>query len=144
MAQIDSSTSERPSPKAQALGNRALRTVKKKDIARAILASSSRVSLKQAVSLIDATIEEIVNTLTADEPLRLQDFGMFRVLHKRERPGRNPKNGVAATVKARKVIVFRAAPKLKDAVAIGFIAESPKLPTLALSKQARRSSQSSN
>jgi integration host factor subunit alpha len=94
-------------------------TVTKADIARAICARTPSVSFRQAKNLIDAIIGEIVPALAAGQSLRLHNFGSFSIRLKGERLGRNPRNGVAAMVSARRVVNFRASAKLKAVVADG-------------------------
>jgi integration host factor subunit alpha len=118
--EIDSSTLHYALRKAQPSRDRLSGAVTKADIARAICARTPSVSLRHATSLIDAIIEEILLALASDQSLRLHCFGSFSVRVKGERPGRNPRNGVAVTVNARRVVVFRASSKLKAAVANGF------------------------
>jgi integration host factor subunit alpha len=66
----------------------------------------------EAETLLDQTLEEICAALIRGESVSLRSFGTFNVLAKRERIGRNPKNGVAATICARKVISFLPSPIL--------------------------------
>ncbi len=119
MIEIDSSTLQHAPQKPRPSRDRPSGAVTKADIARVISARTPGVSLKNATSLIDAVIEEIVLALASDQSLRLHDFGSFSVRVKGERPGRNPRNGVAAVVNARRVVLFRASFKLKAAVANG-------------------------
>ena len=55
---------------------------------------------------------EICAALIRGEFVSLRSFGTFNVRAKRERIGRNPKNGVAATICARRVISFLPSPIL--------------------------------
>jgi integration host factor subunit alpha len=66
--------------------------------------------------LVDAVLEEIVSVLTLEEKVSLRDFGTFSIRQKRERPGRNPKTGVVASITARRVVVFRASANMKAKV----------------------------
>ena len=120
MIEIDSSTLQHAPRKARPSRDRLSGAVTKADIARAICARTPSVSLKYATSLIDAIIEEIILALVSAQILRLHNFGSFSARVKGERPGRNPRNGVAAVVNARGVVIFRASSKLKAAVANGF------------------------
>lgn len=120
MIEIDSSTLQHAPRKARPSPGRLSGTVTKADIARAICARTPSVSLRHATSLIDAIIEEIVLALASDQSLGLHCFGSFSVRVKGERSGRNPRNGVAVMVNARRVVIFRASPKLKAAVDNGF------------------------
>ncbi len=120
MTEIDSSTLQHAPPKARSSPDRLSGAATKADIAKAICARTPGVSLKSATRLIDAIIEEIILALASDQSLRLHDFGSFGVRVKGERPGRNPRSGVAAIIDARRVVTFRASTKLKAAVANGF------------------------
>ncbi len=120
MIEINSSTLQHAPRKARPSPDRLSGAVTKADIARAICVRTPSVSLRAATSLIDAIIEEIVLALAGDQSLRLHCFGSFSVRRKGERHGRNPRNGVAVTVNARKVVIFRASSKLKAAVANGY------------------------
>ncbi len=119
MTEIGSSTLQHAPRRAWPPCDRLSGAVTKADIARAICTRTPSVSLKYATSLIDAIIEEIILALASDQSLRLHNFGSFSVRMKGERPGRNPRNGVAVTVNPRSVVIFRASSKLKAAVANG-------------------------
>jgi integration host factor subunit alpha len=119
VTEIDSSTLQHAPCKVRPSRDRLSRAVTKADIARAICARTPSLSLRHATSLIDAIIEEIVLALASDQSMRLHCFGSFSVRVKGERPGRNPRNGVAVTVNSRSVVIFRASSKLKAAVANG-------------------------
>ena len=142
--EIDSSTLQSTPRKARPSRDRLSGAVTKADIARAICGRTPSVSLRHATSLIDAIIEEIVLTLAADEPLRLRDFGLFLVRRKSERPGRNPRNRVAATVSARRAVIFRASSKLKAAVANRSRAQSTKSSACASRRRPREDSHPAN
>jgi len=51
-------------------------------------------------------VEEIIDVIVSVEDLKLRSFGSFHVRSKNERPGRNSKTGIAATVSARRVVTF--------------------------------------
>ena len=120
MNEINSSTLHYAPRKARRSRDRLSGAVTKADIAGAICERTPSLSLRHATSLIDAIFEEIVGALGRDQSLRLHNFGSFSVRMKGERPGRNPRNGVAVTVNARRVVIFRASSKLRAAVANGF------------------------
>ena len=76
------------------------------DLADAVL---RRVGLSRAESadIVDAVLTEIIDVIVSGEDLKLRSFGSFHVRSKNERPARNPKNGAAATVSARRVVTFK-------------------------------------
>jgi len=45
-------------------------------------------------------LTEILDVIASGEELKLRSFGSFHIHSKKERPGRNPKTGVAAPVSA--------------------------------------------
>ena len=82
-------------------------TLTKREIAQAVYSACPGLSRRQAKELVEDVLEEIVSTLVAGENVSLRGFGKFAVRQKRERPGRNPKTGVAAPISARRVVVLR-------------------------------------
>jgi|LauGreDrversion2_5_1035112.scaffolds.fasta_scaffold01647_5 nucleoid DNA-binding protein len=66
-----------------------------------------------ARQFVDLTISRMEEGLIRDEKLMLSDFGRFRVLSKKERPGRNPKTGKETRISARKSIAFKQSHGLK-------------------------------
>jgi len=68
-----------------------------------------RIGLSRAEStdIVDAVLTEIIDVLASGENLKLQSFGSFHVLSKKERPGCNPRTGIPATVSARRVVTFK-------------------------------------
>lgn len=75
-----------------------------------------RLSRSVSLALVESMLREITNTLEKGEPVKLSGFGSFLVRKKKERMGRNPKNGVEVTISPRQVIVFKASPILKQQV----------------------------
>lgn len=74
-------------------------------------------SQREGKQMVEAFFEEIRSALQRDESVALSGFGRFRVRNKRPRPGRNPKTGRQVPIAARRVVTFRASPKLKTQVA---------------------------
>jgi integration host factor subunit alpha len=69
-------------------------------------------SRAQARELFEMTLDEIVAALLRDDPVKLRAFGAFNIRSKRERIGRNPRNGLEAKINARKVLTFKASATL--------------------------------
>ncbi len=67
--------------------------------------------------LINAIIEEIVNTLKKGDEVSIAGLGIFSVKDRPARMARNPKTGESVKVAKTRVPKFRAAKALKDAVA---------------------------
>jgi DNA-binding protein HU-beta len=71
---------------------------------------------RQAENAVNALFSVIRQALSEHDKVTLRRFGEFTVRHKRERAGRNPKNGEPAVIKARSVVQFRAGDTLKREV----------------------------
>jgi integration host factor subunit alpha len=102
-------------PRAQAEQSEAgaeRKTVTRADLLDAVYNACPTLSRAQARDLFEMTLEEIVGSLLRDESVKLRSFGAFNVRAKRERIGRNPRNGVEATIDARRVLTFKASPTL--------------------------------
>ena len=82
------------------------------------LAEKWNVSKKQAGETLDSTLDELVKVLKsgADRKLNLSGFGVFKVVDRPARMGRNPRTGEAVQVKASKKVRFLPAKALKEAV----------------------------
>lgn len=74
--------------------------------------------------IVDLFFQEALNTLIRGEELKLSNFGVFSIKHKGARPGRNPKSGVSAVIKARQVVSFHASGQLKNMVVDGLREEA--------------------
>jgi integration host factor subunit alpha len=73
-------------------------------------------SKRDASDLVDIFFQELVAPLAAGEQVKLSGFGNLDIRDKNERPGRNPKTGEDIPIPARRVVTFRAGPKLKARV----------------------------
>ena len=67
----------------------------------------------ESKEIVEAFFDEIKKSLINNEEVKLSGFGNFKILNKRERPGRNPKTGEPAIISARKVVTFKAGQKLR-------------------------------
>ncbi len=88
----------------------------RQDIALAIYDRFGSMSRREAKRIVDSVIEEMVETLTSGESLKLHDFGSFVVRAKHKRAGRNPRTGAPVPIRARRVVVFKASPNMKATV----------------------------
>ena len=70
----------------------------------------------ECASLVERSLELIVETLEKGEMVKLSGFGVFQVRAKRARVGRNPKTGEPAPIDPRRVISFRASQIMKSRV----------------------------
>ena len=58
----------------------------------------------------------ILKILIKKKKLNIKNFGTFKIIQKRERTGRNPKNGKVYKIKSRKVISFILSNKLNNII----------------------------
>ena len=71
---------------------------------------------RQAAQLVEEALDLIKQTLAHGENVKISGFGSFVVKDKHGRIGRNPKSGERITLKARRVVTFKASPLLWDRV----------------------------
>jgi len=90
----------------------------KQDIANTLV-KKMNLSQTLALSLTNQFFDQIIATLKTGEEIKLSSFGNFIVREKSPRPGRNPKTGEDVMISARKVVTFKAGPKLKLATQKG-------------------------
>ena len=84
----------------------------KQDIANALV-KKTNLTQTQALVITNQFFEQITEMLSKGEDVKLSSFGNFVIRNKSERPGRNPKTGEEVIINARKVVTFKAGPKLK-------------------------------
>ena len=78
------------------------------------LSENVGLSLSESSNLIEEIFEFILSELEKGENIKISSFGTFSVRHKKLRIGRNPKTGVEAPIKARKVVTFSSSNILKS------------------------------
>ena len=81
----------------------------KADIIRYVYDNHGFYSERDIHKLVDVVFDIIISALEHGETVR---FGKFRILHKGERPGRNPRTGEEIPVKARDSVTFKASKHL--------------------------------
>jgi integration host factor subunit alpha len=86
---------------------RVQKAVTRADLLQAICRAKPNLSQAQARAIFETTLKELAAALVQGENVKLQSFGLFSVRWKRERIGRNPKTGVEATIKKRRVLAFK-------------------------------------
>ncbi len=74
-------------------------------------------------------LQEIADALVRGENVKLRSFGLFSVRAKRARVGRNPRTGVEAPIKPRRVLTFKPSPVLCAAINGLSIEEEPETET---------------
>ena len=80
------------------------------------IAATAKISKADAGRALDSTIENITKSLKKGEKVSLVGFGTFSVSKRAARAGRNPQNGKAIQIKAKKVAKFKAGTDLAAVV----------------------------
>ena len=88
------------------------KTLTRQDISEALYRDVG-LSKHESTLMLESVLEHISNALIDGEIVKLSSFGTFTSRQKRERIGRNPKTGVAATINARRVISFKPSKLMK-------------------------------
>lgn len=73
-------------------------------------------SLKQTERILDAALHEIGLSISKDRRLSLPGFGTFKVRARKERMGLNPQTKKPIKISARRVVIFKASPVLRDRI----------------------------
>ena len=80
------------------------------------LAESHELAKKQAETILNDMVGNIVKHLKKGNRLRIVGLGILQVRHRAARMGRNPATGEPIKIKASKKVAFRASKDLKEAV----------------------------
>ena len=91
------------------------RTITKADIVEH-LHDELGLNKAECKELVEDFFQEIKDSLINNETVKLSGFGNFDLIDKKPRPGRNPKTGENVTIKARRVVTFRAGNKLRQRI----------------------------
>ena len=81
------------------------------------IAEKSGVTKKEADSILTATVEAIMETVSGGDKVTLVGFGSFEPRDRKEREGRNPKTGETMVIPATVVPAFSAGKQFKEMVA---------------------------
>lgn len=89
--------------------------VNKRDLIGKI-AADARLTRVQAARALDAFLEGIQSGLSRGDRVTISGFGSFGVLHRKARRVRNPANGKAIEIAAKRVPRFAPGNELKSAI----------------------------
>jgi integration host factor subunit alpha len=87
-------------------------TITRQDLRAAVYDCCPQLSRAEAREIFDATFDELSAAILRGESVKLRSFGTFTLREKRQRMGRNPKTGVEAVIRPRKVLTFHPSPAL--------------------------------
>ena len=82
----------------------------------ASLAEDNELSKKQSEAILAGLVGNIVKHLKKGERIRIGGLGILQVRKRAARMGRNPATGEAIKIPAKKVVKFRVAKAVKDAI----------------------------
>jgi DNA-binding protein HU-beta len=80
------------------------------------MASDASLTRAQAARALNACLEGIQSGLARGDRVTISGFGTFGVLHRKARRVRNPKNGAAIEIAAKRVPRFAPGTDLKSAL----------------------------
>ena len=85
---------------------------KKKDIIKDISLKTG-ISFLYSAQIVDYVISILTTSLKLNKKIKIKNFGIFDLLKKNQRIGRNPKNKNKHDISERTVSIFKASKKLK-------------------------------
>ena len=88
----------------------------KSDLILKILESEPNLFKKDASKIVNVFFDTISEAISRGERVELRGFGVFGVKVREARIARNPKNGEAVAVPAKKVPFFRMGKDMKDRI----------------------------
>ncbi len=94
------------------------RTVTRAQLAEALYQEVG-LSRSESAALVEAVLNEIVDSLLKEGLVKISAFGTFLVREKGPRIGRNPKTGQEVPIPPRRVLVFRPSQLLKERINAG-------------------------
>lgn len=80
------------------------------------MAAKSGLSKADSKRAVDAFVEATTGALKKGDRVALVGFGSFSISHRNARTGRNPQTGAPITIKAKKVVKFKAGSDLAGSV----------------------------
>lgn len=85
----------------------------KADIVKAV-ADKLKMKEKDALRIVDATLESIKSVILRERRLEVRNFGVFQIRVRKPRTGRNPKNRQEYPIHEHKVVTFKAGKGVKE------------------------------
>jgi len=80
------------------------------------IANDAKITKADAKRALDAFVKATTHSLKKGDRVALVGFGSFSVAHRNARTGRNPQTGKPITIKAKKVVKFKAGSELSAKV----------------------------
>ena len=103
-------------------------TITKKRLIQ-VISQSQGVHPNEVRNIIQAFLDAVTDTLAKGDRLEFRDFGIFEIVVRKQKIGRNPKNaGVPIVIPARSAVKFTPGKKMKKLIEKG---PAPSQPTPA-------------
>lgn len=95
-------------------------TTTKREIAERLAQQSGlpQVAVKQVIQML---FDEIITEVSNGNRLEFRDFGVFEVVVRKPRTGRNPRTGAKVAVPPKRVVTFKMGKVMKDKVSGGTV-----------------------
>ncbi|MFZ5515969.1 MAG: HU family DNA-binding protein [Candidatus Zhuqueibacterota bacterium] len=81
-----------------------------------ILAEGTGLTKVETAAVVDGMFATLSYALQKGETIDIRGFGRFKVVHRKQRKGRNPKTGEEVIIPARKMPVFQCSKDLRGQV----------------------------
>lgn len=91
------------------------KNITRKDIGKSIYGNLG-ISKTLTEDIAKQVFKIITQKLKENNVIKISNFGNFKVLNKKERVGRNPKNKVETKISARKVVTFKSSNFFKNKI----------------------------
>ena len=72
--------------------------------------------VEQVSAKVGAVFDAVAENLAKGDAVAIRDFGVFKVIQRKERKGRNPKTGKEITIPAHKKAIFKQGKAIKEKV----------------------------
>ncbi len=91
-------------------------TLTRADLSEAVFEEIG-LSRSECSGLVESILDHMGEALAKGEQVKISGFGTFLLRDKPPRVGRNPMTGVEVAIAPRRVLTFRASPKMRERVA---------------------------
>lgn len=91
-------------------------TITKREVAERVAKQTDQPQLV-VKQIIQAFFDEVINEVVKGNRMEFRDFGVFEVIARKPRTGRNPRTGDPVAVDAKRVVTFKMGKLMKERVA---------------------------
>jgi nucleoid DNA-binding protein len=88
----------------------------KRDLAERVYRVHGGMSRREATEVVDAILRSMKSRLGSGQRLQVRGFGVFQVIRRKARRGRNPRTGESINLPSRPVLQFRPSGRLLSAL----------------------------